>query len=295
MQKKLFEGVATALVTPFKENTFFINYEQFEKNLEFQIKEGIDALVVCGTTGEASTLSKDEQKELIHFTLEKVAGRVPIIVGTGSNNTQDAIFMSRFAQDAGASAVLVVTPYYNKTSQQGLIEHYTAIAKSIDIPIILYNVPTRTGVNLEPQTIEKLSHIEHIQAIKECNLSQMLDVITRCSDRLWVYTGNDPEILPSLSLGAHGIISVTSNILVRETRQIVSSFLSNNIKEALAMQMHIHPMNQALFCDINPMPIKAAMNLMGIPVGPCRLPLVSVDSTKLALIQKTVMEFATSI
>ena len=274
MKKCIFKGVATALATPFSENG--INITEFEKFINFQIDSGINALVVCGTTGEASTMSKEEKIAIIKCAVKTSAGRVPIIAGTGSNNTSSAIEMATIAEILGVDALLIVTPYYNKTTQQGLIEHYKAIANSVSLPIILYNVPSRTGLNILPETCLELSKIENIVGIKEAsgNISQVAEITRLCGDDFSIYSGNDDQIVPILSLGGKGVISVLSNIAPKLTCSITNSFFQNAINEACHYQLEALPLIHSLFAETNPIPIKEALNLSGFNFGKPRLPLV---------------------
>ncbi len=274
MKKKLFTGVATALATPFTDTG--INLKEFENFIDLQIKSGINALVVCGTTGEASTMTKDEKIDLIKCAISICNKRVPIIVGTGSNNTSIAIEMSKLAEKLGADGLLIVTPYYNKTTQNGLIEHYKSIANSIDLPIILYNVPSRTGMSISPETCLELSKIENIVGIKEAsgNISKVAQISALCGDNLPIYSGNDDQILPILSLGGQGVISVLSNINPSLALNITNSFFSGNINDAKNYQIKALPIINALFDETNPIPVKEALNLLGFNFGAPRLPLV---------------------
>ena len=284
MKKCLFTGVATALATPFNDEG--INIPEFEKFINFQIESGIDALVVCGTTGEASTMTKDEKIEAIQCAINTSKKRVPIIVGTGSNNTSSAIEMSKLAESLGADGLLVVTPYYNKTTQKGLIEHFKAIASSVSIPIILYNVPSRTGMNILPETCFELSKIDNIVGIKEAsgNISQVAKIAHLCGDALSIYSGNDDQILPILSLGGKGVISVLSNVAPKLTSSITNSFFKNAIAEACHYQLEALPLIESLFTETNPIPVKEAINLLGFNFGKPRLPLVECsDEIKNAL------------
>ena len=274
MKKCIFKGVATALATPFSENG--INITEFEKFINFQIDSGINALVVCGTTGEASTMSKEEKIATIKCAVKTSAGRVPIIAGTGSNNTSSAIEMATIAEILGVDALLIVTPYYNKTTQNGLIEHYKSISNSVSIPIILYNVPSRTGMNISPETCLELSKIENIVGIKEAsgNISQITKIASLCGDNLLIYSGNDDQILPILSLGGQGVISVLSNINPSLTLDITNSFFSGNLSDSLKYQLKALPIINALFEETNPIPVKEALNLLGFNFGEPRLPLI---------------------
>ena len=278
MKKCLFTGVATALATPFNDEG--INIPEFEKFINFQIESGTDALVVCGTTGESSTMTKDEKIEAIKCAINTNKKRIPVIVGTGSNNTSSAIEMSKIAESLGADGLLVVTPYYNKTTQKGLIEHFKAIASSVSIPIILYNVPSRTGMNILPETCFELSKIDNIVGIKEAsgNISQVAKIAHLCGDDFAIYSGNDDQILPILSLGGKGVISVLSNVAPKLARSITNSFFKNAIAEACHYQLESLPLIEALFAETNPIPVKEAINLLGFNFGKPRLPLVECSS-----------------
>lgn len=281
MKKVVFKGCGTAIITPFTEDG--VNFEEFRKMIEFQISEGVDSIIVCGTTGESSTMSTEEKKETIKFAIDVANKRVPIIAGTGANCTKSAIEMSKYAESVGADAVLVVTPYYNKTTQAGLIAHYKAIAESISIPVILYNVPSRTGLNIAPATYLELSKVENIVATKEAsgNLSQIAEIANLCKDNLAIYSGNDDQVLPILSLGGLGVISVLSNIFPKEVHNMVDSFFKGDIREATRAQSSAIPLISALFSEVNPIPIKAACNMMGFNAGIPRLPLLEMtDSGK---------------
>lgn len=279
MKKTVFEGAATALITPLTENG--IDYELFGKLIDWQIEKGIDALVVCGTTGEASTLSDDEHRDAIAFASKRAAGRVPIIAGTGSNDTAYALDLTRCACEAGADAMLVVTPYYNKATQTGLIKMFTQIADFSSKPVILYNVPSRTGVNIEPSTYEVLADHPNIVGIKEANgnLSKIVETMARVGDKLDLYSGNDDQIVPLLSLGGKGVISVLSNLLPYETSQMCKKFFAGDIKGAAQMQMKYHSLIDALFCEVNPIPVKAAMAKMGWCENYLRLPLTPMEES----------------
>ena len=286
MKKCIFKGVATALATPFSENG--INITEFEKFINFQIDSGINALVVCGTTGEASTMSKEEKIATIKCAVKTSAGRVPIIAGTGSNNTSSAIEMATIAEILGVDALLIVTPYYNKTTQQGLIEHYKAIANSVSLPIILYNVPSRTGLNILPETCLELSKIENIIGIKEAsgNISQVAEITRLCGDDFSIYSGNDDQIVPILSLGGKGVISVLSNVAPKLTCSITNSFFQNAINEACHYQLEALPLIHSLFAETNPIPIKEALNLSGFNFGKPRLPLVECSANLIKILKE---------
>lgn len=277
MKKVIFKGCATALVTPFTNDG--INFEELRKLIEFQILEGIDGLVICGTTGESSTMSLVEKKSVIDFSVKVANGRVPIIAGTGGNNTADAVAMSKYAESVGADGLLLVTPYYNKTTQKGLIAHFSKIAESVNIPIILYNVPSRTGLNIEPETCLELSKIPNIVAIKEAsgNISQVAKMANLCNDELTIYSGNDDQILPILSLGGLGVISVLSNVYPKFVHEMVMDYLTGNWQKATASQIYSLPLINALFSEVNPIPIKYALNKIGFNCGIPRLPLVELS------------------
>lgn len=277
MKKVVFKGCGTALVTPFTDDG--INFEELRKLIDFQILEGVESLIICGTTGESSTMSLEERKSVIEFSIKIANNRVPIIAGTGGNNTKEVINLSKFAEKAGADALLLVTPYYNKTTQKGLVSHYSKIAESVDIPIILYNVPSRTGVNIEPKTCLELSKIPNIVAIKEAsgNISQVAKIANLCKDDLYIYSGNDDQILPILSLGGLGVISVLSNIYPRFVHNMVMDYLTGNWQKATASQIYAIPLINALFSEVNPIPVKYALNRIGFNCGKPRLPLIELS------------------
>lgn len=277
MKKILFTGCGTAIATPFDENG--VNLKEFAKLVEDQISNGVDALIVCGTTGEATTMTKEEKIATIKCAIEVSKKRVPIIAGTGANNTLAAIEMTKIAEDLGVDGALVVTPYYNKTTQAGLIAHYSAIANSTKLPIILYSVPSRTGLNILPSTCLELSKIPNIVAIKEAsgNLSQVAEIASLCGDSLTIYSGNDDQILPILSLGGKGVISVLSNIKPKFTHDMVMNFINGNLEIAKKSQLKAIPLIKALFCEVNPIPVKAALNMVGYNFGTPRLPLIEMS------------------
>ena len=284
MKEVLFEGCGTAIVTPFTDEG--VNFKEFKKLIENQIENEIDAIIVCGTTGESVTMTIEERKETIKFAIDTINKRTKVIIGTGSNNTKDAIEMSKFAQSVGADAILVVTPYYNKTTQKGLIAHYTAIANSVTVPIVMYNVPSRTGVNILPETCLELSKIENIVAIKEASgdISQVAKIASLCKDKLAIYSGNDDQIIPVLSLGGKGVISVLSNIMPKYTHDMVKKYINGETKEAGKMQLDVLDLANTLFIEVNPAPVKYALNLMGYDFGKTRLPLVDItDENKIKL------------
>ncbi len=289
MKKILFRGCGTAIATPFNENG--INFEEFKKLIEQQIAEGVDAIIVCGTTGEAATMTEQERRDTIKFMVDTVNKRVPVIAGTGSNNTASAIETTKYAESIGVDGVLVVTPYYNKTTQKGLIEHYKAIAKNTSLPIIMYNVPGRTGVNILPETCFELSKIDNIVAIKEAsgNISQVAKIASLCQDNLSIYSGNDDQIIPVLSVGGIGVISVLSNIYPKYTHDMVYDYLNGNVKEATRKQLNCLNLVDNLFSEVNPIPIKAALNMKGYNFGVPRLPLVEMSEDKKELLKKALL------
>lgn len=279
MKKIIFKGCGTAIITPFNENG--VNFDEFKKLIEFQISNKVDSLIVCGTTGESSTMTLEERKQTIKFAVDTVAGRIPVIAGTGGNCTQSVIEFTKWAESVGVDAALIVTPYYNKTTQDGLIAHYSAIAKETKLPIVLYSVPSRTGVNILPQTCLKLSKIENIVAIKEAggNLSQIAEIANLCQDNLHIYSGNDDQITAILAVGGIGVISVLSNIAPEFTHNIVYNFENGNLKESIDSQIKAIPLVKALFSEVNPIPVKAALNMLGYKVGAPRLPLIEMTET----------------
>ena len=274
MKKILFKGCGTAIATPFNENG--VNLEEFKKLLEKQIQENVDAIIVCGTTGESTTMTEEEKLQTIECAVKTSNGRVPIIAGTGSNNTKAVIEMNKKVEELGVDGVLIVTPFYNKTTQQGLITHYRTIAENTKLPIILYNVPSRTGINIKPSTCLELSKIPNIVAIKEASgdLSQVAEIASLCKENLTIYSGNDDQILPILSLGGKGVISVLSNIKPKYTHDICYKFFEGDINEATKMQLDVIPLIKLLFSEVNPIPVKAALNILGYNYGIPRLPLV---------------------
>ena len=279
MKKIIFKGCGTAIVTPFDENG--VNYESFKKLIESQIENKVDSIIVCGTTGEASTMTVEERKGAIKFALETANRRIPIIAGTGGNCTSQVIEFTKWAESAGVDGALIVTPYYNKTTQDGLVAHYSAIAKETSLPIILYSVPSRTGVNITPATCKKLSEIENIVAIKEAsgNLSQIAEIKNLCGKNLNIYSGNDDQITPILACGGIGVISVLSNVAPEYTHNIVYNFLEGKIESAINSQIKAIPLIKALFSEVNPIPVKAALNMLGYNVGTPRLPLIEMSES----------------
>lgn len=286
MKKIIFKGCGTAIATPFNEKG--INFIEFEKLIEFQINNGADSIIICGTTGESSTMTLDEKISLIKNTIEIVNHRIPIIAGTGSNNTKETIKMSRIAQDLGVDGLLIVTPYYNKATQNGLIKHYKSISENVNIPIILYNVPGRTGVNILPNTCLELSKLKNIVAIKEAsgNISQVAEISHLCGDNLNIYSGNDDQILPVLSLGGIGVISVLANIKPKVTHDIVQNFFNGNFNTAKQLQLENLPLINALFSEVNPIPVKEALNIIGFDFGLPRMPLTQLSSDNKCKLEK---------
>ena len=284
MKKPVFEGVATALVTPFKQGT--VDFAVMNQLLDLQLAAGVDAVVVCGTTGEASTMTDNEKLALIAHTVKYCAGRCKIIAGTGTNDTAHTLQLSRVAASMGADAVLMVTPYYNKCTQAGLIAHYTAAADTLPCPVIVYNVPSRTGVDVSVETCRVLAGHPNIGGIKEAsgNISQVATIRQMCGDDIDVYSGNDDQIVPILSLGGKGVISVLSNVAPRQTHDICRLWFEGKAQESLELQLKLLPLVHALFCEVNPIPVKEAMNQLGFPAGPCRLPLVPVSEAHRQLI-----------
>ncbi|EET62219.1 dihydrodipicolinate synthase [Marvinbryantia formatexigens DSM 14469] len=275
----IFEGAGVAIVTPMKENGE-VNYEKLGELLEYQIANSTDAIIICGTTGESSTLSHEEHLEVIRYAINKVAKRIPVIAGTGSNCTETAVYLSQEAEKMGADALLLVTPYYNKATQKGLIKHYTTIAESVKLPIILYNVPGRTGCNILPETAVTLAkNVENIVAIKEAsgNIAQVAKLMSLADGCIDLYSGEDGQVVPALSLGGKGVISVLSNIAPKETHDMVKLYLEGKTKESCAIQLKAIPLVDALFCEVNPIPVKTALNLMGFEVGPLRGPLCEME------------------
>ena len=280
----------TAISTPFDESG--INFEEFKKLVEFQIIQGTDAIIVCGTTGESATMSTNEKEDLIKFTVDIVDKRVPVIAGTGSNNTANSIELSKYAESVGADGLLLVTPYYNKTTQQGLIAHYSAIADTVNLPIILYNVPSRTGINILPETYAKLSKINNIVAVKEASgdISQVAKIAQLCGDNLNIYSGNDDQVIPILSLGGLGVISVLSNIYPKFVHNMVINYLNGKHNAALSAQLNSLELINTLFSEVNPIPVKEALNILGFNFGNPRLPLVEMSET--AKVKQAIEKFA---
>ena len=291
MKQIIFKGCGTAIITPFNKNG--VNFEEFKNLIEFQIENKVDAIIVCGTTGESSTMTLEEKKQTIRFAVDTVNNRIPVIAGTGGNCTSSVIELTKYAESIGVDGALIVTPYYNKTTQEGLLCHYSTIAKQTRLPIILYNVPSRTGVNILPQTCKKLSEIENIVAIKEAsgNLSQIAEIANLCEDNLHIYSGNDDQITSILAVGGIGVISVLSNIAPRFTHNIVENFIQGNVATAIEGQLKAIPLIKALFSEVNPIPIKSALNMIGYNVGTPRLPLVEMSDSGKEKLKNELIKF----
>ena len=293
----IFKGAAVAIITPFQENGE-INYPKLAEILDDQIANHTDAIVICGTTGESSTLTHEEHLEAIRFTIEHVAGRVPVIAGTGSNCTETAIYLSTEAEKYGADALLIVTPYYNKATQKGLIAHYTAIAESVNLPIIMYNVPSRTGCNILPETAAHLvKNVKNIVGIKEAsgNISQVAKLMRLTDGQIELYSGNDDQVVPILSLGGLGVISVLSNVAPRQTHDMVMKFLEGDVAGSREIQLKAPPLVDALFCEVNPIPVKAAMNMLGWEAGPLRMPLTEMEPEHKEKLKKAMIDFGIEV
>lgn len=291
----VFTGSCVALVTPFTDDG--VNFESLANLIEFQIREGTDAILVCGTTGEPPTMTRDEKYSVIGFTVEKVAKRVPVIAGTGGYNTATVIEDSKEAERLGADALLIVTPYYNKTTQKGLIQHYAAIADAVHIPIIIYNVPGRTGLNVAPSTLKELSKIDNIVGIKEAsgNIAQVTEMARLCGDKIDIYSGDDNIVVPILALGGKGVISVVANIAPRDTHEMVAKFLNGDIEGSRKLQFKLNPLIEALFLEVNPIPVKTALNLMGMNAGKLRMPLTDMSEQNLEILKKRMLEYGLKI
>ena len=292
MKKTVFTGSAVAIITPMYADGS-VNYDSLEKIIEFQLSNGTDAIVSCGTTGESAVLDHKEHCDVISFTLEKVGGRVPVIAGTGSNDTKYAIELTKTAEQLGADAVLSVTPYYNKSSQQGLVKHITAIAESTSLPIILYNVPSRTGCNIQLSTYKELAKLDNIVAAKEASgdVGYAAQILSECGDSLAVYSGNDDLTVPLMSIGGKGVISVFANVMPKEMHEITSLMLKGETQKASQLHLHYLKLMNMLFCDVNPIPVKEAMNMMGFDCGECRLPLCSMTQSNHSKLQAVLEEY----
>lgn len=293
MKSTVFTGSGVALVTPFDKTGEEINYDKLGELIEFHIDNGTDAIILCGTTGEAPTLPDEQHCEALRYAAEKINGRIPLIAGTGSNYTDHAVMMTKYAQSVGADAVLCVTPYYNKTTQRGLIKHYETIAASTDLPIIMYSVKSRTGVNIEPETAAVLADIENIVAIKEASgsISQVAKIAALCGDKLDIYSGNDDQIVPVMSLGGKGVISVLANVAPKQTHDIVMKYLDGDVNGSLKMQLDAIELVEALFCEVNPIPVKTACNIMEMDVGPVRLPLYEMSDDNCERLKKAMKNY----
>lgn len=289
MKQPIFTGSGVAIVTPFNETG--VDFDKLGELIEWHIAEGTDAIIICGTTGESPTLPIEEHKETIRYTVEKVAKRIPVIAGTGSNDTRHSIETSQYAEAVGADALLSVVPYYNKTSQKGLYEHFSAIAHAVNIPIILYNVPGRTVLDMQPETTAKLAQIKNIVAIKECNFSHVGELMNICPKDFSIYSGEDGLVLPYLAFGAKGVISVMANIIPKETHELCQSFFDGDIEKARALQLKTLPLVKALFSEPSPVPLKKAMNLMGMHVGGCRLPLIDMEAKNEAFLSEVLKNY----
>ncbi|HWR62206.1 MAG TPA: 4-hydroxy-tetrahydrodipicolinate synthase [Clostridia bacterium] len=287
----LFRGSGVAIVTPFNESG--VDLQKLGELLDWHVENGTDAIIICGTTGEATTMSDEEKKAAYKYTVDKIAGRLPVIAGTGSNDTRHSIELSRYAESVGCNGVLCVTPYYNKTTQKGLIAHYTAIADSIGIPVIIYNVPGRTGLNVNADTLKTLSKHKNIAGVKEAsgNISQVVEIGRFCDEDFCMYSGNDDQVVPLLSVGGIGVISVVANIAPKVMHDMVTSFLEGDWKRAMELQLSIKPLNDALFCEVNPIPVKTAMNLLGYKVGNLRLPLVDMTEKNLEYLKRELVSY----
>ena len=287
MKNTIFTGAGVAIVTPMLADGA-VDFDGLRKLIDFQIEGGTDSIIICGTTGESSTLSDEEHRAAIRCAVEHTANRVPVVAGTGSNDTKYAVELSREAQELGADGLLIVTPYYNKCSQKGLYQHYMQIADNVDIPIILYNIPGRTGVTIEIPTIEALGQHKNIVAVKEAsgNIGYTAKLAAKCGDLVDIYSGNDDMIVPIMSLGGKGVISVLSNILPKETHQMCQYCLDNNFAEATKLQLEYLNLINTLFIEVNPIPVKAAMNMMSLPAGPCRMPLCDMTDEHIEAMRK---------
>lgn len=289
----VFKGAGVAIITPFHEDGS-VNYEVFAQQIDYQIENGTDAIIVCGTTGEAATLSHEEHLDVIRYCVKHVAGRIPVIAGTGSNCTETAIYLSREAEKAGVDGLLVVTPYYNKATQKGLYNHFKAVADSVSLPIILYNVPSRTGLNIAPDTLIKLCRdVKNIVGVKEAsgNISQVAKIMSMADGCVDLYSGNDDQIVPLLSLGGIGVISVLSNVAPRQTHDICQKFFDGDVAGSCKLQLEALPLVDALFCEVNPIPVKTAVNLQGREAGPMRMPLSEMEPEHVKVLEAAMKGF----
>ena len=296
MKKPVFTGAGCAIITPFTgKDDSKVDFDKLGELIEFQIAGNTDAIIICGTTGESSTMPDAEHLSVIEYAINKVAGRIPVIAGTGSNDTAHGINLSKEAVKLGADALLQVTPYYNKATQKGLIKHYGAIAAAVDVPIILYNVPSRTGVNIAPDTLKELSKIPNINGIKECNLSQVTEVRCKCDDELNIWSGEDGQVTMMLGAGGQGVISVVSNVYPQIMHDMVIRHKSGDLRGAWDLQAKTLPLVKALFCEVNPIPVKEALNIKGWNVGGCRLPLCEMEDKNRELLKAAIRDFEESI
>lgn len=286
----IFEGSGVALITPFKDNG--VDFEKLKELLEWHVKEGTDAIIICGTTGEATTMTEKEKKDVIKFTVDTINKRIPVIAGSGSNNTLAAIEMSKYCESVGVDGLLVITPYYNKTNSNGLFKHFEAINNSVNTPIIVYNVPGRTGVNITPENLVKLSSLSNVVAIKEAsgNISQVAKIAAMCKD-IDIYSGNDDQIIPIMSLGGKGVISVLANVIPNKVHKMTRDYLDGNVKEACNIQLDTLELTNNLFIETNPIPVKTALNLIGKEVGPLRLPLYDMDEKNENTLKETLKKY----
>lgn len=284
MRKPLFTGSCVALVTPFTDDG--VDFSKLEELIEWQISQGTDAILTCGTTGEASTMPDDEHMAVMKFSIGVIAGRVHVMAGTGSNDTRHAIALTKYAESIGADSVLSVTPYYNKTTQEGLVRHFTAVAEGISIPMIVYNVPSRTNLNIAPKTMKRLSEVPNIVGVKECNLLQTAETRSLVGTDFLIYSGEDGLVIPMLSLGGLGVISVMANIIPADTHEMAHAWLNGNQARGLDLQLKTVPLVEALFCEVNPIPVKEAMNMLGMKVGICRMPLIEMSEGGKAILER---------
>lgn len=295
MRKPIFTGSGVAVVTPFTEDG--VNFEKLGELIEFQIKGKTDAIVVAGTTGEASTMPDEEHKAVMKYTVEKVAKRIPVIAGTGSNDTRHAVELSKYAYEVGADGLLVVTPYYNKTTPRGLVEHYSLIAKNVKVPIIVYNIQGRTGLNVAPETMKELSKINNIIGVKEAsgNISQVAEIAALCGEDFHIYSGDDNQVVPIMSLGGKGVISVIANIAPEDTHKMAIKYLEGDVEGSRKIQLKMLDLIKALFIEVNPIPIKAAMNMLGFNVGKVRMPLVEMSDKNREILKQAMIKYGFSL
>ena len=289
MRKPLFTGSCVALVTPFTEDG--VDYAKLEELIEWQIAQGTDAILTCGTTGEASTMPDEEHMAVMKFAIGKIARRVHVMANTGSNDTKHAIRLTQYAESIGADSVLSVTPYYNKTTQEGLVRHFSVVAASVSIPMIVYNVPSRTNLNIAPGTMKRLSEVSNIVGVKECNLLQTAETRSLVEPDFQIYSGEDGLVIPMLSLGGLGVISVMANIIPADTHEMAHAWLSGNHARGLELQLKTVPLVEALFCEVNPIPVKEAMNRLGMSVGSCRMPLIEMSESGKATLEKALRQY----